>query len=70
MQTITLDDITVNCDSIQSLGEALRKELVDGQKKLERLEEDERKLRRRVRKLQTLLEGKPSVKKPASAASI
>lgn len=70
MPKLVLDDIEVNCNSIEDLKEILKKEYHEGQKKLEKIQEEERKLGRRLRKLQALLDGKPSGRKPAAAASL
>ena len=69
MAKIVLDDIEVNCDSILDLPEVLKKELHDGEKKLQKIQEDERKLSRRLRKLQALLEKKPAEKKVVTSVA-
>ena len=63
MPKIVLDEIEVTCESILDLPEVLKKELHEGEKKLQKIQEEERKLSRRLRKLQALLEKKPAEKK-------
>ncbi len=67
MPKIVLDEIEVICESILDLPEVLKKELHEGEKKLQKIQEEERKLSRRLRKLQALLEKKPAEKKAVAS---
>ena len=69
MLKIDLDGIEVNCESIQDLKDAITRKVAEGEKKLEKIEEEERILRRDIRKLQTYLAGKPAKKQPGAVAA-